>query len=674
MFRLYTASSVTDHLAPRGRRIVPLLPLVALLSTLWLGALPQAANAQLGELCDPGEAPPRAGFDCQPMMEETVYHEPQIFNAKRGDVLLSAGCGMIGNLLRRVQPPQRFSHSGIMVVDRTRVRHSTAVEARYPEGSGGDGIDQNLLQYGWPGIITEPIYQAYEGSYMMDPDFNQQWWVSSFNANQVHCDGDETPTNPSIVKPPFDTEAMTVPGRAVEVRDALHQVADEAEQIQGHYRFFAYSEADLVGRLNGPGGQAPADGSWWDVEGRLEGTVCSQLVWSAASARGFTLEDPTVEPGDRPHATTTNRNGLYLYSADERLAAGTWLYDEIYNQFYDQAGWFGRLLTDAPDDGANQVVNCFAFDWCGDDDGISWDGEENAKDSDRWRQDPGVGIAVSPDDISHWDLPTQGGLYGLTETIAYRPGGYRPTYRWARSQGTGDLRVTVRWNGNSVGDASVVLDDQELQLLESAGQWVTFLSVPAGQHQVDAWANVDAEGQIREGTAEQTVTVIAGQVTDLVLDLATTPQLPPSAFRSLRLSGNLQMMVDDTWPNGNDHVSWSFEEEIELNPSTLLTNSYFRRFCHDDVRAELSVNAQLTDPASGVIEAHVSLELYEDGRCGYDDSSADGTDAFHRVMVVEDSITTSMSATNCEWTQDDNAQLSLNLQNLRDTDPSSGVP
>ena len=128
-----------------------------------------------------------------------------------------------------------------------------------------------------------------------------------------------------------------------------------------------------------------------------EGTVCSELIWSATKRAGVQVEDTMVEPGDRPHPSDPAKLGLFSYSQAERIAGGEYLYQRVYNEFYEESGWLGRLLTDAPSDGANQIVNCFASDWC----------DTNAKDSERWR-DPGSGIAVSPDDITHWDLPPAG--------------------------------------------------------------------------------------------------------------------------------------------------------------------------------------------------------------------------------------------------------------------------
>ena len=84
--------------------------LLMLLTSVGTGAYGQRA----GDRCSPPNAV-AGGLVCARTNEIEVF-EGYIANAKKGDVVLSADCGgMIGGLLRRVQPPQRFSHSGIMV-------------------------------------------------------------------------------------------------------------------------------------------------------------------------------------------------------------------------------------------------------------------------------------------------------------------------------------------------------------------------------------------------------------------------------------------------------------------------------------------------------------------------------------------------------------------------------
>lgn len=104
------------------------LTTVTIVASLAVAGAP-AASQEIGGQCSPGDTAYRPGISCQATEEFTDY-QPYILNAKRGDLLVSSGCGLIGGLLRALPTRQQFSHSGIMVEDRTTVRHSTASEKR----------------------------------------------------------------------------------------------------------------------------------------------------------------------------------------------------------------------------------------------------------------------------------------------------------------------------------------------------------------------------------------------------------------------------------------------------------------------------------------------------------------------------------------------------------------
>src|SRR5262245_6128643 len=95
---------------------------------------PDDATVDVGDRCFKGDVPPRPGLVCLPafieingqVREEWEYESSYLLNGRKGDTVLSAGCGLIANLLRRVNPEQQYSHAGIMVEDRHKIRHSTA--------------------------------------------------------------------------------------------------------------------------------------------------------------------------------------------------------------------------------------------------------------------------------------------------------------------------------------------------------------------------------------------------------------------------------------------------------------------------------------------------------------------------------------------------------------------
>lgn len=641
------------------------LTTAAIAASLIVPAIP-AASQEIGRECSPGDMAYRPGISCQATEEFTDY-QPYILNAKRGDLLLSSGCGLIGELLRQLPTRNQFSHSGIMVEDRTTVRHSTASEGRYPVGAGSDGLVPDTIQYGWPGTVTESIFEAYEGHWRVDPDNNtDSWFFQSFNRDASQCEGDPNPVFPSVVKPPFDLEETAFSSTGETVRAALHRVADEAQNIDGHYRFFAYSDADIVGRTSGPGARTPGGTSWAWAEQKLDGTVCSQLIWTAAHAAGITtLEDPTQEPGDRAHVATALKNGLYEYGEDERLKAGEWLYDRIYNQFYDESGWWGRLFTDAPDDGANQLVNCFGFDWCGEIPGFEWDGESNPKDSDRWRQ-PGTGAAVSPDDLTHWDLPTAGGLYGLTQIMTYRTGGYRPKYAWAPSAGTGSLRVNVTFDSVPLNGVPVTLLGYPQQ---TANGSTLFEAVEAGQQFVEAVTDVNVGGNMEEAKASSLVTIRPGEVTEITLNLQTPPQPPPSntteAHRRVTINGSVYVEDHDDL-SANDTNTCLLSNSVVLDPVTKTEHSFLFNCCADEASSRGKVTVRL-NPSDKSVFSRIEVTLFEKDGCRNNDNDGDGQ---ANVLVAKDGNgTMTAQATNGEWNSDDFTRVQVNVRNERNQVP-----
>ena len=71
--------------------------------------------------------------------------------------------------------------------------------------------------------------------------------------------------------------------------------------------------------------------------------MCSALVWRAMKDANFTLEGGVLEPEDlvddrKAQIDALTPDGLYLYTESERSNAAGFLYDEIYDMVYAQAG------------------------------------------------------------------------------------------------------------------------------------------------------------------------------------------------------------------------------------------------------------------------------------------------------------------------------------------------
>ena len=429
----------------------------------------------IGEQCRPGDEPPRPGVACLATRNMEIA-PPYIANAKKGDIVLSPGCGMIGNLLRMVEPEQFYSHTGIMTRNYDEITHSTASEERYVdypiEGFFGNdipaaGIRPDILKYGWPGVIRQTVEEAIEGAYYLDPESRKEYRIRGFKSDPVWCDLDENIFPPLIVKPSVEADST--------VRPVLHEAADIAANYVGkaHYRLGAYSDADAMWNSI-----APQDAGW---AAGTRGMVCTSFIWGSLREAGVAIEGDSLEltdiGGEKDGQTL---DGLYLYQADERLAAAEWLYSDMHSLVHDKiideaqtglgsiigsiVGNVVLSLDDVADDVANQLVNCFAFDDC----------RQEATDSKRWRE-PGVGRAVSPQDILFWDAPSTGGVYGYNEEMVYRVGHYRRVYTWQPVEGepVWNVNVTVLRDGEPEPFADVILDDNEVKTTDANGM-VTF--------------------------------------------------------------------------------------------------------------------------------------------------------------------------------------------------------
>lgn len=484
------------------------------------------AKLTYGSECDPDNTPDELpeGAVCQLTGELAWRYVPgRILNAKKGDVLLSpGGQGMIGQLLRRVSPPQFYSHSGIMTKNHIEVRHSTGSEdwlKDHPAGSfagnkGVDGFEPAALKYLWPGTITQTIDHAYYGETMNSPEGNQ-YKIGTFS-----FDPDRGSTNtlayPLVVKPgPFDETAA--------VRATLHRIADEALAIKGHYRFYGYTKPEIA--LD-PGYVAGADSGW--AVGTLP-TVCSSFIWLAAQHAGVKLEGAAaietvneleigdVSPGGAEVGPDT-RDGLYKYRADERQAAAGWLYQTIYDEAHDKAGFWGTLFTDAPDNVANQICNVFASDFA----------DDASENSDDWKN-TGDANAVSPDNIMFWDSPAFGNrqgfrsVYGHQEEIFYKPGTYEqvPIYRWKHVETRGNLTGRVAANGSVEGASVSLLGSGQPDVVVHEDGLFHFDNVPAGNYTLEGGLAIDGYWN----SADVPVNIEAGKTLDVLLTLQGQPGL-----------------------------------------------------------------------------------------------------------------------------------------------------
>jgi hypothetical protein len=602
---MVAGDTITDEdlhrLSREGRipftiKAVPGAPIASRLRAL--GADP------IGERCLPDDAPPRPGITCQ-VTDEWDYSPPYIANGLKGDIILSADCGSIGKLLQKVSPAQAFSHSGIMIRNYYALHNSTTVEGRfahYPHGGGDltEGIRSDVLQYGWPGNINQSIDQAYNGHFMNDPETSREYSFRTFGATEKRCNG--MVLSPRVLR------------AAPEFRPLARAAADVAKDIQGHYRFYSYSDATISLK---PDFFAPSS-SGWAVGTRP--TVCSSTIWTAFKL----LSTPLLLEGDlEPEEVArgawrdpTTEDGLYYYTDIERREAAQVLYSELHNAAYDQAGWLGEFLTDAADDVANQVVNCFASDDCG----------QEAKDSDAWME-TGAGRAVSPNDLLFWDA------FKYNEPLVYRNGAYGRVHRWAPSADSGTVVVRVLEGGLPTVGAEVVFDTQDPHQTNTQGE-VEFVAVPSGLYEVVATKLIN--GLLFE--VRDIVEVTPGASKTVVLTL----QPPPKVFRRVTITGTM-FLVDHDTDSKNETRLIEILDQVHLSPYDREGSIHISECVDDEVRGEVTVNLRLLDDN---VSVHVSStsRLFEGDTCDTDEE--EDNDAFSETLARDSSTVIDQRLTN----------------------------
>lgn len=536
--------------------------------------------------CDPNNVPDDLGdWVCQATPEQHEVVVPGRFmNARKGDIVLSpGGMGPIGRLLRSVMPPQRYSHCGIMTRNYDQITHSTASEERlrdYPVGSilgdpfPTDGHRPDVVKYGWPGVVTQSVEQAIHGGDMVDPESGKQYTISSFSARNEFMDvgGVWEVVPPLVVKPDPMQETP-------ELRRLLHRVADTAFAQTGksHYRFYCYTDPTI-----GETTVAPDDAGW--AAGTFP-SVCSSFIWMMLKRAGVNLEAETpvvartdLEPTDvaaGAQVNATTRDGLYLYTASERLAAARYLFGYLHNQVRAKEGETGILgefadaFSDMADDVANQMVNAFASDWC----------DKEAKDSDRWKQAVDAN-AVSPDNILLWDSPQARGLYGFAAPLVYREPRREviTVHRWKLVPTKGALSGVVRQNGVPVAGAMVQVFDGKTDFTDAAGRY-RLEAVPFGNYRVKA----AKDGGSVYLTADVPIHLEQQEAT---LDLELKG--PSEDFRVVVIHGNIHM-VDYEDFDSDERGDQPFHGELFVGPYGTHAERTFVGKCGGEVRVEFRV-------------------------------------------------------------------------------------
>ena len=589
--------------------------------------LPKIGDKCNPETCvrDPNEG--EEGLTCQLTDEpdEDTYIPGRIRNALKGDILLSnGGSSPMGRMLRQLF--QKYSHCGIMSMNYYAVRHSTASDDWLKFHSShsaeankalGDKIGTEIgplplsgfkapyLKYLWPGTITQCIDAAYNGEEVPDRE-GRTYNIRSFNSGLTeeqmpgafsgsgleedpitYTPGPWVIIGPRVVKP---AEGITLK-EIEESRKRLHLVAEKAMELNGHYRFFGYTDG-AIGLKKAY--DAPDSVSWFDTKG-TRATMCSSFIWTAVKEvakdkektgeqASFQLEGlgrttkeedlerppfnplqtadivPLHPPGAKVDDETLD--GLYFYPENDRKIAANYLHDYLYNLVLATIKEKGLLasalfelepFSDTPDHVANQIVNTFASDWA----------EDDSINSRRWRH-PHIGRSVSPDDILFWDSPhsernTYFGLYGHSEDLLPSVSRWekRRVNRWVRETG-GLLTLdgVVKFQSELVPDALVTIACRET-FTDSSGHFS--VNIPGGWYLAKAGKLDKPKGWYLAG--ELPVDVRTGVIPPVVIELK-----PPSEFyRLIRIEGSYHAYETDATENSGPSDGL-FIKEVQVGP------------------------------------------------------------------------------------------------------------
>jgi hypothetical protein len=543
-----------------------------------------------GDECDPWNLPDVVpdGMFCLPTSEtRQVKLPPRFMNAKKGDIILSPGNGgLIAAVLAAVTPPQPFSHSGIMTRNRDEITHSTAAEDRITgDFAGSDGIRPDVLKYLWPGVITQSVDAAVNGEDMVDPETGDVYKVSGFASELGQLASPEV-TAPMIVKPDPLIETTAI-------RSKLQAIANFAAQQAGkcHYRFFCYTDPTI-----GLSSTAPAEAKW---AAGTRPTVCSSLIWMAIKDAGLTMEG-ALEAADLDggaQIALDTPDGLYVYDADERLAAGEVLFNRLHSFVMNSVGSFGDALTDVADDISNQVLNTFATDWAA----------EDAKDSEQWRETVDAS-AVSPQNLMFYD----GVHYGFSEPLIFRDWRVEEVvvHKWKKVAQTGTIKGVVRFKGDPVQGANVQLSVNQFTASQSDGSF-EITGAPAGAVLLDVQKAQDNMLL----TAQVAVEVKARQTVVANVDL----EAPSHLFRRIRIEGFMATTDYEFAAAGYPHCANDIEGIVDLDPGTATHKTRTFECACDDAVGKLYVTCDLQSDDS--VKVSVKLRCYNSDEASGDDYS-----------------------------------------------------
>jgi hypothetical protein len=332
------------------------------------------------------------------------------------------------------------------------------------------------------------------------------------------------------------------------------------------------------------------------------------------------------------------------------------LYKATYDKAYAIADWDGTLLADVPDDAANQICNTFAFDYSG----REFD-DEDAKDSEKWKE-PGDGRSVSPDDmLLFWDRPSPAsdyihGLYGTSQRVVFRDGllEERELGVWVKREKIGKLNVTVTHNKKPIPGADVKVGGQ---VVPTNGQGIASVDLPEGPYVVEA--GVLMNDLFFEG--KKPANVKDRGTTDELIELND----PPEFFRIVVIGGHVRIMDYENFGE-NEVLDGGFSPTpafVRVGPTHRHESTSYVTKWGGEIRVEARYDVTWNADLSVTVACNV--KLYEGESDDTDDLDGEKGDIV-TVFKNQENVPMNIHVRNYAEDDDDYVHLDSLISNLVD--------
>jgi hypothetical protein len=609
---------------------------------------PQSPTVHFDRKFDPLSPPPvAAGNECYPddisdadaatasaqqlvcqltNQTETETISSSFQNAQAGDVILSpapvGGGDLIAAMFRALTPAQHHGHSGFMTANFFEITHCTASVDRITANVNTDAVgiptslNGNMLQYAWPGSITQSIDDATSNVNFKDPS-GASYTMNSFNTDS-QGDGFEI-IPPLVVKPLPEHEAAARPP----LRKAADTARSKGAQYDSggnlvkkggcYYSFYGYTDPQLSAGFTDAAG---ADALW--AQG-LSPAVCSSFVWLSLKEHNIPLvtsnqfeklsDFSAIAVAGGAQVGPATLDGLIFYPQAERLQGAQALRQMFMNQALSKEDGLGTIpgVNEAiAGPIADQLLNVFAS------------GNPNLVGSSAW-QTPGVGNAVSPDNIIYWNPP----YFGYAEPLQYLP---RHTEQYTISKWTkvitwGSIKGKVRSSGAPVPNAHVWVYLPGGDAYTAADGSYTLNHIPIGQYKLKAQAVITTNGVSAEytnGLDGQPITLTAAN-SNIVQNIEL--QGLPVNYRRVDMTYSMSCDHGDANPFNTHGVQTAgpFSRSLDVNPGQVtnsLTYTYDYNgggYFHIDYTFTIALLQDLS------IEVTLVGTMYDDGGGGVQD-------------------------------------------------------